>query len=156
MSTQEPRSSLPPDDPLRALLHNEVHARPSARIRLPALVVCVAVLNEGVTRADEWAHLKRLPVQCVKIDRSFIRDIPEQPDARALAEAIVGIGQALDLHIVAEGVENQVITDKLRALSCDEAQGYHLSRPLPLEQFNAWRLKFVETAAVQTAPTYQI
>ncbi|ALT76866.1 DUF3422 family protein [Paucibacter sp. KCTC 42545] len=63
MPTQEPRSSLPPDDPLRALLHNEVHARPSARIRLPALVVCVAVLNEGVTRADEWAHLKRLPGQ---------------------------------------------------------------------------------------------
>ncbi len=54
---------LPPDDPLRGLLHNEVHARPSARIRLPALVVLVAVLNEGVSREDECAHLRRLPGQ---------------------------------------------------------------------------------------------
>ncbi|MBA4343571.1 MAG: DUF3422 domain-containing protein [Methylibium sp.] len=56
-------SSLPPDDALRGLLHNEVHARPSARIRLPALVVLVAVLNEGVSREDECAHLRRLPGQ---------------------------------------------------------------------------------------------
>ena len=54
---------LPPDDPLRALLHNEVHARPPSRIRLPALVVYVAVLNEGVTREAECLHLQRLPGQ---------------------------------------------------------------------------------------------
>ncbi|MCF8160862.1 MAG: DUF3422 domain-containing protein [Polaromonas sp.] len=54
---------LPPDDPQRAALHNEVHARPSARIRLPALVVYVAVLNEGVSREAECAHLNRLPGQ---------------------------------------------------------------------------------------------
>ncbi len=53
--------ALPPDDPQRAELHDEVHARPSARIRLPALVVHVAVLNDGVSRADECAHLQRLP-----------------------------------------------------------------------------------------------
>ncbi|MBQ0961001.1 DUF3422 domain-containing protein [Ideonella sp. 4Y11] len=53
--------ALPPDDPLRAMLHDEVHARPSARIRLPALVVFVAVLNDGVSRDDECAHLQRLP-----------------------------------------------------------------------------------------------
>ncbi|HEX5310876.1 DUF3422 domain-containing protein [Aquabacterium sp.] len=56
-------SALPPDDSLRELLHNEVHARPPARIRLPALVVYVAVLNEGVSREMEWEHLKRLPGQ---------------------------------------------------------------------------------------------
>ncbi|WP_374318573.1 DUF3422 family protein [Aquabacterium sp.] len=55
--------ALPPDDELREVLHNEVHARPSARIRLPALVMLVAVLNEGVSRADEWAHLQQLPGQ---------------------------------------------------------------------------------------------
>ncbi len=52
---------LPADAGLRQTLHNEVHARPSARIRLPALVVYVAVLNEGITRADELAHLQKLP-----------------------------------------------------------------------------------------------
>ena len=61
----EPASGrlLPPDDPQRADLHNEVHARPSARIRLPALVVYVAVLNEGVSREAECAHLNRLVSQ---------------------------------------------------------------------------------------------
>lgn len=54
---------LPPDDPLRQELHNEVHARPPARIQLPALVVFVAVLNEGVGRAAEWEHLRQLPGQ---------------------------------------------------------------------------------------------
>ena len=52
---------LPLDDEQRHQLHNEVHARPSARVRLPALVVYVAVLNDGIGREQEWAHLKRLP-----------------------------------------------------------------------------------------------
>jgi uncharacterized membrane-anchored protein len=56
-------SVLPPDDSLREVLHDEVHARPPARIRLPAMVVYVAVLNEGVTRESEWAHLRQLPDQ---------------------------------------------------------------------------------------------
>ncbi|MBW8844848.1 MAG: DUF3422 domain-containing protein [Burkholderiales bacterium] len=54
---------LPADDPLRLALHNEVHARPPARIRLPAVIVHVAVLNDGIGRADEHAHLARLPGQ---------------------------------------------------------------------------------------------
>ena len=54
---------LPPDDPQRSALHNEVHARPPARVRLPALVVQVAVLNAGITREDECAHLRRLSGQ---------------------------------------------------------------------------------------------
>jgi uncharacterized membrane-anchored protein len=52
---------LPPEDALRHELHNEVHARPSARVRLPALIVYVAVLNTGVSREQEWAHLRLLP-----------------------------------------------------------------------------------------------
>ncbi|MBT9463947.1 DUF3422 domain-containing protein [Hydrogenophaga sp.] len=58
-----PPSALPPDDALREELHNEVHARPSARIRLPVLIVFVAVLNDGVSREQECEHLRRLPAQ---------------------------------------------------------------------------------------------
>ncbi|KRC12071.1 hypothetical protein ASE11_00915 [Hydrogenophaga sp. Root209] len=58
-----PPSALPPDDALREELHNEVHARPSARIRLPVLIVFVAVLNDGVSREQECEHLRRLPGQ---------------------------------------------------------------------------------------------
>lgn len=57
------RPALPPDDPLRELLHNEVHARPPARIRLPAMVVYLAVLNAGISREDECRHLQQLPGQ---------------------------------------------------------------------------------------------
>ena len=68
---------LPADDPERGLLHNEVHARPQARIRLPALVVYVAVLNEGVTREQECAHLQSLPGQSDldvgKMQSNFLR-----------------------------------------------------------------------------------
>lgn len=69
--------SLPADDPLRTLLHNEVHARPPARIRLPALVVYVAVDNQGITREQECEHLRRLPDQedltVAQMQASFLR-----------------------------------------------------------------------------------
>ncbi len=68
---------LPPNDPQRELLHNEVHARPPARIRLPALVTYVALLNEGVTREQECEHLRRLPGQAAlpveQLKASFLR-----------------------------------------------------------------------------------
>lgn len=72
-----PLRMLPPDDPQRTELHNEVHARPSARIRLPALVVLVAVLNEGISREQERAHLNTLPGQAElppqALDGNFLR-----------------------------------------------------------------------------------
>jgi uncharacterized membrane-anchored protein len=68
---------LPPDDPQRATLHNEVHARPSARIRLPALITYVAVLNEGVSREAEWGHLRQLAGQAdlplTRLQDNFLR-----------------------------------------------------------------------------------
>ncbi|MDD2880702.1 MAG: DUF3422 domain-containing protein [Rhodoferax sp.] len=70
-------SMLPPDDPQRAELHNEVHARPSARIRLPALITYVAVLNEGISRDAECAHLCKLPGQAdlplARLQDNFLR-----------------------------------------------------------------------------------
>ena len=57
------REALPTDDLLRVELHNEVHARPSARVRLPVLIIYIAVFNQGVTRDQECEHLRRLPGQ---------------------------------------------------------------------------------------------
>lgn len=62
-SSTRPQALLPPDDALRTELHNEVHARPPANLQLPALVVFVAVLNAGVSRQQEWEHLRQLPGQ---------------------------------------------------------------------------------------------
>lgn len=70
-------TALPQDDPQRTVLHNEVHARPPARIRLPALVVYVAVLNEGISREQEWQHLRQLPdqqdLQLEQLQANFVR-----------------------------------------------------------------------------------
>jgi len=70
-------AALPPDDAERSELHNEVHARPTARIRLPAMVVYIAVLNDGVSRDDECAHLQQLPGQAglrpADLQRNFLR-----------------------------------------------------------------------------------
>ena len=77
MTSHCPPIALPPDDGLRITLHNEVHARPPARIRLPALVVYVAVLNEGISREAEWAHLRELPGQAAltleQLSGNFLR-----------------------------------------------------------------------------------
>jgi EAL domain-containing protein (putative c-di-GMP-specific phosphodiesterase class I) len=99
-------------------------------LQLRELGVQLSIDDFG-TGYSSLSYLKRLPVQCVKIDRSFIRDIPEQADARALVEAIVGVGQALELNIVAEGVENAAQLALLQKLGVDEYQGYLFSRPLP-------------------------
>lgn len=68
---------LPDDYPQRVLLHNEVHARPSPRIRLPALIVYVVVINDGITREEEYAHLRRLPGQHAlmleQLENNFLR-----------------------------------------------------------------------------------
>ena len=68
-------NTLPVDDPLRVVLHNEVHARPSARIRFPAFIVLVGVFNEGVSREQEWEHLKRLKpdVSFEEVQGNFVR-----------------------------------------------------------------------------------
>jgi len=76
-ATSAASAYLPPDDPLRKTLHNEVHARPQARIRMPALVLYVAVLNDGVSREQECAHLRQLPgqqdLQAEQLQGNFLR-----------------------------------------------------------------------------------
>ncbi|MDZ7892265.1 MAG: EAL domain-containing protein [Rhodoferax sp.] len=113
-------------------------------------------IDDFGTGYSSLAYLKRLPVNELKIDKSFVMGMDSNESDSLIVKSTIELAHNLGKTVVAEGVENQAITDKLRALSCDEAQGYHLSRPLPLDQFNAWRLKFSETAAVQTAPTFQI
>ena len=80
------------------------------------------------------AYLKHLPVKTIKIDRSFVRDLGQDPDALALVRAIVTLGHSLRKRVVAEGVENAIQLDLLRELGCDEAQGFHIARPMDAEQ----------------------
>jgi EAL domain-containing protein (putative c-di-GMP-specific phosphodiesterase class I) len=74
----------------------------------------------------------------LKIDRSFIKEAPDDAEVGAIAEAVIALGHGLRLKVVAEGVETVAQAEFLRARGCDELQGYLLSRPLEPESFAAW------------------
>jgi EAL domain-containing protein (putative c-di-GMP-specific phosphodiesterase class I) len=82
-------------------------------------------------------YLKRLPANELKIDRGFVRDLENDSDDAAIVSAIVALGQALNLRIVAEGVETSSQRNFLTRLGCDSLQGYLLGHPLPAERFMA-------------------
>ena len=74
-------------------------------------------------------YLKRFPVDRLKIDQSFCRDVVSDPDDAAIAKAVVGLGHGIGLKVIAEGVENELQLAFFKAIGCDEAQGYYFSRP---------------------------
>lgn len=97
--------------------------------RLKDLGVSLALDDFG-TGYSSLAYLRRFPVDRLKIDRSFIADIPGDRNAESLLKGIVGLAHALGLTVVAEGVETQAQKDFLAALGCDLAQGYLIGRPV--------------------------
>jgi diguanylate cyclase (GGDEF)-like protein/PAS domain S-box-containing protein len=98
------------------------------------LGIRIAIDDFG-TGHSSLAYLKRFPIDALKIDRSFISDLPGDAEDKAITTAIIAMGKSLDLTVVAEGVETQDQLDCLRALGCDEFQGYYSNRPLPAAQF---------------------
>ena len=80
------------------------------------------------------SHLKQFTIQKLKIDQSFVRDIEENPDAKAIVEAIIAMSHSLNLDVIAEGVETQEQLNFLRDNKCDQIQGYWLSRPRPANE----------------------
>ena len=105
--------------------------------RLSALGVRIAIDDFG-TGYSSLSYLKRLPVHEVKIDKSFVFDVEADGKDAAIVRSVVAMAHALGMDVVAEGVENEDAWHVLRALGCDVAQGYHLSRPLPLEDLERW------------------
>lgn len=90
------------------------------------------------TGYSSLAQLKRMPVQELKIDQSFIRELDEQSDDAVIVRSTIDMSHSLGLKVVAEGVEFQHNLDLLRLWNCDTAQGYLISRPLPAQAFEQW------------------
>ncbi|OAF16142.1 bifunctional diguanylate cyclase/phosphodiesterase [Bradyrhizobium neotropicale] len=107
-----------------------------------ALKVLDAIQSRGIRLAiddfgtgySSMSLMKHFPIDTIKIDRSFVRDLPQDSEDQAIAQAIISMGKALGMTVVAEGVENAEQEAFLRTHGCDEMQGYLISKPLPARQ----------------------
>ena len=96
--------------------------------------VRLAIDNFG-TGYSSLAQLKNIPIDTLKVDRSFIHKLPQDSENKAITKAIITMGQNLSITVVAEGVETQAQEDFLRDHICDEMQGFYFSKPITPDQF---------------------
>ncbi|HQZ31939.1 MAG TPA: EAL domain-containing protein [Arenimonas sp.] len=97
-------------------------------------------IDDFGTGFSNLGYLHRIPVRSLKIDRSFVSQLQTQANMPELTHAVVGLGHALGLSVVAEGVETEAQLQMLRAQGCDQAQGYLFTRPLPPPELETWLL----------------
>lgn len=116
------------DDPERALLMLEA---------LSALGVRLSIDDFG-TGYSSLSYLARMPVDEVKIDRSFVQGLETEGDFAAIVRAAIDMGHSLNLKVVAEGIETEASATRLRELQCDVAQGYLFARPMPVADLHRW------------------
>jgi len=118
------------------LLQNEAIVQQTVR-NWKAKGIKLAIDDFG-TGYSSLAYLKHFKVDKLKIDRSFIIDIRQDEEARAIVQAMIQMARSLNLRTIAEGVEEVAMAEQLRAMGCDEAQGYLYARPLQAEELIRW------------------
>ena len=107
----------------------------------------IAVDDFG-TGYSSLSYLRKFPIDAIKIDQSFVRQITMTPDDTTIVSAIISMGRSMKLRVIAEGVETEKELAFLKAHHCDEAQGYYFSRPVPAQQF----AKLLESGEFEAIP----
>lgn len=131
------------DDPVRSI---------GVLTRLATMGISLSIDDFG-TGYSSLSYLKRLPVDSLKIDKSFVLGMEADENDAIIVRSIIDLGRNLGLKVVAEGVESPEVNAALRAMGCDTAQGFGISRPLPAEKLSPW---LIAHAAVQAEGTSTI
>jgi EAL domain-containing protein (putative c-di-GMP-specific phosphodiesterase class I) len=105
--------------------------------RLKGLGVHLSIDDFG-TGYSSMAYLKRMPLNELKIDKTFVSNMLNVREDERIVRSIIDLAHHFELQVVAEGVEDELTLEALRALGCDVAQGYLFARPMPAKQFAAW------------------
>ena len=124
-----------------------------------AIRVLDAIQNRGIRLAiddfgtgySSMSLMKQFPIDTIKIDRSFVRDLPHDFEDQAIAQAIISMGKALGMTVIAEGVETVEQQEFLRSHACDEMQGFLFSKPLPPREL----AELLRTASALVSPPLQ-
>lgn len=126
------------DDPVRA--HQTLD-------RLHAMGMELSIDDFG-TGYSSLAYLKRLPVDELKIDKSFVLKMEKNADDTKIVKSTIDLGHNMGLRVVAEGVENAEVISLLTELGCDQAQGYHIAKPMPASDLPAWLNEWIQNQTI--------
>lgn len=129
------------DDPARALDTVERIAKMGIRLSI----------DDFGTGYSSLAYLKRLPVNELKIDKSFVMNIEHDQDDVTIVKSTIELGHNLGLKVVAEGIENEKVWDILKAMGCDYGQGYFMSRPMHADKLFDWTAQWAKVSMLKTA-----
>ncbi|EGR7967439.1 EAL domain-containing protein [Vibrio vulnificus] len=102
-------------------------------------------IDDFGTGYSSLGYLQRLPVNELKVDKSFVLNMLENPNDKVIVSSTIHLAHSLGLQVVAEGVESYALFESLKELGCDEIQGYCVSKPIALEEFIAWREEWMQS-----------
>ncbi|HEX3949552.1 MAG TPA: EAL domain-containing protein [Steroidobacteraceae bacterium] len=135
------RHQLPPSLLTLELTETGFIEDPSRALQMLDAIAALGVglsIDDFGTGYSSLSHLARMPVDEMKIDRSFVQSLESDPEFATVVRSAIDMGHGLGLKVVAEGIETSSAANTLREFGCDIAQGYFYARPMPLDAFTAW------------------